>query len=114
MARDRDSRLAFSTDGAHLRPAPRAAAPTVAAGSTRLRLERRTGDRLMTVVSGLPGDEAAAAALAAACKRAAAAGGTFKNGVLELQGDQRERVETVLRERGIPSKRAGGDPGGKR
>ncbi|MCL4822239.1 MAG: translation initiation factor [Vicinamibacteria bacterium] len=114
MARERESRLAWSTDGAHLRPEPRPEAPAVAPGATRLRLERRAAGRLVTVVTGLPGDATAAAALAQECKRASAAGGAFKDGVLELQGDQRERVEAVLRARGVQSKRAGGDPGGKR
>jgi translation initiation factor 1 len=74
----------------------------------RLRLERRASDRLATLVSGLPGSEQQKAALLKQLKAACGAGGTLKDGVLELQGDQRDKVEAVLRERGIASKRAGG------
>jgi translation initiation factor 1 len=74
----------------------------------RLRLERRASDRLATLVSGLPGPEQKLTALLKELKSACGAGGTVKDGVLELQGDHRDKVEAVLRARGIPSKRAGG------
>jgi len=74
----------------------------------RLRLERRASGRVVTVVSGLPGPGAETAALARHLKAACGAGGTFKNDVLELQGDHRDRVETELQARGLRSKRAGG------
>jgi translation initiation factor 1 len=62
----------------------------------------------VTVVSGLPGPDAERLALARVLKTACGAGGTFKDGVLELQGDHRDRVEAALRARGLRSKRAGG------
>ena len=74
----------------------------------RLRLERRASDRLATLVSGLPGPERQLQALLKELKTACGAGGTVKDGVLELQGDHRDKVEAVLRARGIPSRRAGG------
>ena len=61
---------------------------------------------MVTVVTGLPKGQAAA--LAPVLKAACGAGGTFKDGVLELQGDHRSRVEEELRARGLASKRAGG------
>jgi translation initiation factor 1 len=74
----------------------------------RLRLERRASDRLATLVSGLPGPERKLTALLKELKTACGAGGTVKDGILELQGDHRDKVEAVLRARGIPSKRSGG------
>jgi translation initiation factor 1 len=61
---------------------------------------------VVTVVSGLPPAEAPT--LARELKAACGAGGTFKDGVLELQGDHRDKVEAALRARSLPSKRAGG------
>jgi translation initiation factor 1 len=71
-------------------------------------LERRASDRVVTVVSGLPGGKAEVAELARGLKAACGAGGTVKDGVLELQGDHRDRVEDALAARGLRSKRAGG------
>jgi translation initiation factor 1 len=108
VAREPESRLVYSTAGTP--PAAPVAKPAAAkpASGIRLRLERRASGRLATVVTGLPGSEAEVAALAKSLKAACATGGTLKDGVLELQGDQREKVEAALRTRGLASKRAGG------
>jgi len=107
MARPRDTRLVYSTGGDTERPAPKSA-PRGPAEGIRLRLDRRASDRVVTVVSGLPGSADEVAALAKALKSAAGAGGTVKDGKLELPGDHRTRVESVLAARGLKSKRAGG------
>ena len=60
------------------------------------------------MVTGLPGSEAELLELTRTLKSACGTGGTFKGGVLELQGDKRNEVEVVLKARGIPSKRSGG------
>jgi translation initiation factor 1 len=113
---DSNSRLVYSTGGDAdevvarrdtARKQPQARKQPEGRGA-RLRLERRASDRLATLVSGLPGSEQQKAALLKQLKAACGAGGTLKDGVLELQGDQRDKVEAVLRERGIASKRAGG------
>jgi translation initiation factor 1 len=107
--RSTTTRLAYSTGG-EVEPeapeAPPAARP--GKGGIRLRLERRAAGRLVTVVTGLPGTPPQAEELGKALRRAAHAGGTFRDGVLELQGDQRERVEAELKARGLSCKRAGG------
>ena len=63
---------------------------------------------MVTVVSGLPGRKAEVAELARGLKATCGAGGTVKDGVLELQGDHRDRVEAALAARGLRSKRSGG------
>jgi translation initiation factor 1 len=110
VPREPETRLAFSTGGegeaapeTKLAPAATGRSPGI-----RLRLERRASGRLATVVTGLPGSAAEVAGLAKALKARCAAGGTLKDGVLELQGDQRERIEAALGARGLKSKRAGG------
>ena len=109
MPRDRESRLVYSTGGETARDEAAApSAPDAGKDGIRLRLERRASDRVATVVTGLPGSPDEVAALAKALKSACSTGGTFKNHVLELQGDHRARVEQLLKARGLRSKRAGG------
>lgn len=109
---DRNTRLAYSTGDKVEKPKPAAAASSPRSqdtgGGIRLRLDRRASDRVVTVVTGLPGRSHDVAALAKALKSACGAGGTVKGGALELQGDHRDRVEEALAARGLKSKRAGG------
>jgi translation initiation factor 1 len=119
VARPPETRLAYSTEGGVTAPdrdeprkarsAPRAASSAPARdGGIRITLDRRGSDRVVTVVTGLPGSPAEVAALAKALKTACGAGGTVKAGALELQGDHRPRVEAVLDARGLRWKRSGG------
>jgi predicted translation initiation factor SUI1 len=62
----------------------------------------------VTVVSGLPLDEAAMEVLAAALKQSCGSGGTVKDGQIEIQGDHRDRIMAQLQERGYKPKRSGG------
>ena len=107
MARRTDTRLVYSTGGLPAPSRPAAAAP-VPAGRIRIRLDRRASNRVVTVVTGLPGSEAEIAALARSLKLACGTGGTFKDEALELQGDHRDKVESVLAAAGLKSKRSGG------
>ncbi|MET0554061.1 MAG: translation initiation factor [Vicinamibacteria bacterium] len=119
MPRPPETRLVYSTEGGATGPdrdEPRKArggprpAPTAASarGGIRLTLDRRASDRVVTVVTGLPGSPAEVAALAKELKTACGTGGTVKDGALELQGDHRPRVEAVLDARGLRWKRSGG------
>lgn len=110
--RPSNTRLVYSTGGgrpgrSEATEAERARKPPPP-GGIRLRLDRRASGRVVTVVSGLPGSKAEVTELARKLKAACGAGGTVKDGVLELQGDHRERVEAALVARGLRSKRAGG------
>jgi translation initiation factor 1 len=66
------------------------------------------GGKVVTVVRGLRERGAALDALAAELKRLCGAGGTVKDGVVEIQGDHRERVAGKLRALGHTVKLAGG------
>ena len=75
------------------------------------RIRRETGGRggkTVTTVSGVPLDSTGLAALARRLKAACGTGGTVKEGVIELQGDQREQLAALLAREGIRSKLAGG------
>ena len=109
VTRKDETRLVYSTGGLPQTKEP-AAAPSAgsAAGRIRIRLDRRASNRLVTVVTGLPGSAAEIAALARSLKLACGTGGTLKDGALELQGDHRDKVEAVLSAAGMKSKRSGG------
>ena len=76
-----------------------------------VRLGRETKGRRgkgVTIVSDLPLDEAGVREIAAVLKQRCGTGGTVKDGRIEIQGDQRERLAAVLNEMGYQVKRVGG------
>ena len=62
----------------------------------------------VTTVFDVPLDEAGLLDLAAKLKQKCGTGGTVKEGRIEIQGDQRERLVTVLEGMGFRVKRVGG------
>ena len=62
----------------------------------------------VTTVSDLPLDENDLAELAAKLKQRLGTGGTIKDGRIEIQGDQRDRIVAELERLGYRVKRAGG------
>jgi translation initiation factor 1 len=62
----------------------------------------------VTTVSEVPLDEAGLLDLAAKLKQKCGTGGTVKDGRIEIQGDQRDRLITVLEAMGYRVKRVGG------
>lgn len=83
---------------------PKKSAPVV-------RLGRETKGRRgkgVTTVSDVPLDEAGLHELAANLKDRCGTGGTVKDGVIEIQGDQRDRLAAVLENMGYKVKRVGG------
>jgi len=63
---------------------------------------------MVTIISGLDARATALAGLLKEFKARFGAGGTIREGELELQGDHRDKVVEVLRQRGYPAKSAGG------
>jgi protein-tyrosine phosphatase len=83
---------------------PKKSAPVV-------RLGRETKGRRgkgVTTVSDVPLDEAGLLELAARLKDRCGTGGTVKDGRIEIQGDQRDRLAAVLEGMGYRVKRVGG------
>jgi predicted translation initiation factor SUI1 len=62
----------------------------------------------VTTVFDLPLDESGLRELAATLKQRCGTGGTVRNGRIEVQGDQRERIAAELEKLGYKVKRAGG------
>jgi translation initiation factor 1 len=76
-----------------------------------VRLGRETKGRRgkgVTTVSDVPLDEAGLLDLATKLKNRCGTGGTVKDDVIEIQGDQRDRLAVVLEEMGYRVKRVGG------
>jgi translation initiation factor 1 len=74
-------------------------------GVIRIMRERRRGGT-MSVVTGL--DERELAEVAKALKRHCGTGGTAKEGVVEIQGDHREKIAAWFSAQGRKAKVAGG------
>lgn len=107
------SRLVYTTDPA---PTPEPASPQThpaypSAGrqTATVALDRKgRGGKVVTVVSGLRHDPATLDALLKRLKQQCGAGGALKQGQIEIQGDQRERVASALTALGYGVKRIGG------
>ena len=106
----RDSRVVYSTTDGDLRRArPSRASPPP--GSGRVKVRRETSGRRgkeVTTISGVPVDDAGLRTLAGRLKKACGVGGSAKKGVIELQGDHREKVVATLRDEGYDVVLAGG------
>ena len=112
--------LVYSTDSGRMCPQCRQAlaqcqcaalAQAKPRGDGTVRVSRETqgrGGKAVTLVRGLPLDDAALAALGKRLRSACGAGGTVKDAVLEVQGDHVDRVVGWLQQEGFAAKRAGG------
>jgi translation initiation factor 1 len=72
--------------------------------TARLRVEKRAKGKVVTVVAGLKPDETDLPALLVKLKNSCGAGGNLAEDTLELQGDHRPRVETLLSQMGYKVK----------
>jgi translation initiation factor 1 len=91
--------------------APSAKKEVVKTSAPVVRLGRETKGRRgkgVTTVSDLPLDEAGLLELAATLKQRCGTGGTVRDGTIEIQGDQRDRLAAVLEGLGYRVKRVGG------
>lgn len=80
-------------------------------GGKNVRVMRESKGRkgkTVTVISGLGMDDGQLLDLAASLKQLCGTGGTVKEGKIEIQGDQCDRVLAALIDKGYKAKRAGG------
>ena len=80
-------------------------------GDGRVRVGRITKGRRgkgVTVITGLALDEAGLEKLSRKLKEKCGAGGTLKDGIIEIQGDHRDRLVEELKRQGFDAKRSGG------
>ena len=71
----------------------------------KLRMEKKgRGGKTVTVVDGLPNNAAFLKELCSELKRACGTGGAVDAGLIELQGDLRDRIREVLAKKGFTVK----------
>lgn len=114
------SKPVYSTDTGRLCPACgralgdcecRQKAASAPRGDGRVRVQRETKGRKgkgVTLITGLPLPETELKALAKRLRQQCGTGGTVKDGIVEIQGDHRERLITLLGDAGYEAKIAGG------
>ena len=73
--------------------------------TARIRQEKRAKGKLVTVVSGLDAEANDLPDLAAQLKARCGTGGTVKDGLIELQGDQAAAAEATLQALGYRTRR---------
>lgn len=123
-----DSRLVYSSDGGGIAYCPRCGLRQSACtcrgtsprrthsqesppndGIVRLHRDRKgRGGKTVTRITGVRGSSAELERLATTLKRFCGCGGGVKDGVIEIQGDLRERLADKLAELGYKVKLAGG------
>jgi translation initiation factor 1 len=89
---------------------PRNSRPTTPA-PVRVRVGREVagrGGKGVSVISGLPLATTDLEALASRLKRLCGAGGAVRDGVIEIQGEHRDRLVVELGRLGYDAKRSGG------
>lgn len=107
------SRTVWSSEQGDLRKKAETAARAVSLppGQQTVYLQRDSkgrGGKAVSLVKGLALNEADLTALAKSLKQACGSGGTVKDGMIEIQGEQREKIAQVLRRLGYKVKIAGG------
>lgn len=69
--------------------------------------EKRKG-KPTTIIAGYEGEDEDFKLLAKEIKNKLAVGGSFKDGEIIIQGDYRDKIMTILKEKGFKVKRVGG------
>jgi translation initiation factor 1 len=119
MMSGKDAGLVYSTGIGRLCPqCLRAVTSCVCKGATKpahgdgvVRVSRETKGRAgkgVTLVTGVPINEADLGKLATQLKKRCGTGGTLKDGVIEIQGDHRDTIVAELTKLGFKAKKAGG------
>ncbi|MFZ5950917.1 MAG: translation initiation factor Sui1 [Candidatus Rifleibacteriota bacterium] len=76
-----------------------------------VRVSRETKGRKgsgVTLITGIPGDEEELKKIAADLKKKCGAGGAVKDGIIEIQGEHRDKLVIELQKLGYQVKKAGG------
>lgn len=106
---DSNSRLVYSTDSGRIdEPKAKVERPK---GDGIVRIQRQTRGRKgkgVCLISGIDLDDAELTKLTAELKKKCGCGGAVKDGVIEIQGDKRDLIKSLLEAKGMKVKLAGG------
>lgn len=82
--------------------------PSPSAQTLYISLQRLKGGKVATIIESFIGTEADLETLGKLLKNKCGTGGTVKDGLILIQGDQREKIIGVLTSLGYKTKRKGG------
>ena len=106
---DSNSRLVYSTESGRIdEPKAKVERPK---GDGIVRIQRQTIGRKgkgVCLISGIDLDDAELTKLAAELKKKCGCGGAVKDGIIEIQGDKRDLIKSLLEAKGLKVKLAGG------
>ncbi|GDX04047.1 stress response translation initiation inhibitor YciH [Buttiauxella sp. A111] len=107
--KDDNSRLVYSTESGRI-DEPKTA-PVRPKGDGVVRIQRQTSGRKgkgVCLITGIDADDAELSTLAVELKKKCGCGGSLKEGVIEIQGDKRDLIKSLLEAKGMKVKLAGG------
>ena len=105
----KNSKLVYSTDQGRIKDTPTEETP--AAGDGIVRLKRETKGRKgkgVTLITGIAAKSDELKKIAKQLKQQCGVGGAVKDGVIEIQTDDREKLKALLEKQGHTVKLAGG------
>ncbi|MCK7405787.1 stress response translation initiation inhibitor YciH [Enterobacter roggenkampii] len=106
---DSNSRLVYSTESGRIdEPKAKVERPK---GDGIVRIQRQTSGRKgkgVCLISGIDVDDAELTKLAAELKKKCGCGGAVKDGIIEILGDKRDLIKSLLEAKGMKVKLAGG------
>lgn len=105
----KNSRLVYSTEQGRIKEEKPSEVIAQSDGIVRLHRESKgRGGKGVTLIKGIALPEAELKTLAKALKQVCGTGGTVKDGVIEIQGEQREKLKATLEAKGYTVKISGG------
>lgn len=105
-----NSRLVYSTDVGRIKPTenPKAKKPTSDSIIRISREKKGRGGKEVSIISGFNLDASELKAMSKKLKQLCGTGGTVKDGVIEIQGDHRDKLADFIRKAGHETKLSGG------
>ena len=104
-----ENRLVYSTENGRIQNKEQIKATIKTDGVVRIRRETKgRKGKGMTTVTGLDLSEKELKDLCSQLKKMCGTGGALKNGVIEIQGDNRDKIKATLEQLGHNTKLAGG------
>lgn len=106
----KNTRLVYSTDGGRVKnETEKPEASTYTDGTIRIQRETKgRNGKGVTVVSGFDSNEHDLKTMAKKLKQLCGTGGTAKDGTIEIQGDQRQKIKEYLLSQDLQVKISGG------
>ena len=104
-----NDRLVYSTDSGRIKPQQKSAAAPQDDGIVRIHRETKgRKGKGASIVRGLPLTNTELKALCKELKKKCACGGAVKDNNIEIQGDVRDKLKSLLEQKGYHVKLAGG------